>query len=189
MQASKQFVLTVATLVVVAVGLLFYAPAINQALAQDDNLVAEAAAETSLGPVLDVNAETGVVMLQGEFGYFPAGTDGVELIQGTHIGRRDGTMAAEYARGEGIIWRLEPGTYEITVLGRAADPMRPQRIQETHTIVISGPVEATRDDQIRAASAKMYMAMLARQLAEDELNALNPTAEELLAALGAKVSE
>jgi hypothetical protein len=103
---------------------------------------------------------------------------GFELTQGTPIlGPR---YAASSDLSSPVIWAVPPGNYTATAYGFPDDPMAPNRIKQTLTIVVE-PV--SRQEQINEAVYRFYFHRNNWQASKQDLRDLDPTDAELAIAV------
>lgn len=111
------------------------------------------------------------VTIDANFAVYNSNLQGVEIVQGTELSHPSVVASNNFT--DPIILRMPPGTHEITAFGFPADPMQPERDEQTLTAVVEAP---TRQQQINALYAK-YLA------ARDEIIAMTPTTAEAVNAL------
>jgi hypothetical protein len=102
----------------------------------------------------------------------------LEVVQGVVL---DGPDLVASSDGQlPIVWKLSPGTYEITAFGYPDNRLLPNRNKVLLTVVIENP---TRQQQIKEAFQKFSIANAEAQAARDEIKTLKPTKAEISAAL------
>jgi hypothetical protein len=100
------------------------------------------------------------------------------VIQGTVL---TGSELVASSDGQApIVWKLAPGTYEITAFGYPDNRLLPNRNKVLLTVVIENP---TRQQQIKEAFQKFSIANAEAQAAREEIKTLKPTKAEISAAL------